>query len=96
MEDLWHRRRLNLSGRYSAHNLSNNVVLRITSYFTKWKGNFKLGHGLKSVLIGGIAGQQCCTDGGAVEAEFGGNDFGCFKTGLECSAFCFLNYWIED
>ena len=125
MEDLWHRRRLNLSGRYSAHNLSNNVVFRIRAYFTKWKENFKLGHKrhikhirhkrvvpsfvvltlfvpfvvfvpFVALFRGRVAGQQCSTNGGTVEAEFGGDDLRCLKTRLKCSAFYFANDWVKD
>src|SRR5690348_587361 len=44
MEDLWHYCR----ALFSPHTSRTMMFLRITSYFTKWKGNFKLSHKLVS------------------------------------------------
>src|SRR5215216_1535908 len=77
--------------------------MRITPYFTKWKGKFKLGHrlyGFKAWIEHGsisvrVASEEGGADWCAVEAEFGGDDLGGFETGLESASFYFLNNRIK-
>ena len=43
-----------------------------------------------------VACEHCSADGSGVEAEFGGDDLGGFKTWLKSPAFYFLDDGIED
>ena len=92
--------RESVSGAIQPTNLSaHNILMRITRYFTKWKGKFKWDHRFDRFEIRLIRVRVASEEGGAdwcaVEAEVGGDNFSGFETGLESASFYFLNDWIE-